>query len=256
MNTTSTMPPAGWTPVRRTVVSLVLAGVLAGGVAGLTRWPELPSPQPPGPARLHLHLDLGRDGTMASSFLLAADPTQFALSDPHGFSGAAERALPRGDYELAEFTEPPTWLAVDPLARRAGRVPLLAAPPSPSRSGSVPALEGEPPAPALLPATSQATVRGGLADRPLAAVLDVPIWASAEPLSATVVEIGVTPEGDVLLARAVVPCGMKAADDAAVALARTARFAPNGETPRTGSLATTELAWGELVFQWRVRAAE
>ena len=254
MNTTSTMPPPGWTPTRRAVVSLVLAGVLAGGVAGLTRWPELPSPQPPGSARLHL--DLGRDGAMASSFFLEADPTQFALSDPHGFSGAAERALPRGDYELAEFTEPPTWLAVDPVARRAGRVPELAAPPAPSRSEAVPALEGEPPAPALLPSTSQATVRGGLADRPLTAALDVPSWVSAEPLSATVVEIGVTPEGDVLLARAVVPCGMKAADDAAVALARTARFAPKGETPRTGDLATTELAWGELVFQWRVRAAE
>ena len=254
MNTTSTMPPPGWTPTRRAVVSLVLAGVLAAGVAGLTRWPELPSPQPPGSARLHL--DLGRDGTMASSFLLESDPTQFALSDPQGFSGAAERALPRGDYELAEFTEPPTWLSVDPLARRAGRVPLLAAPPAPARNEAVPALEGEPPAPALLPETSQATVRGGLVDRPLAVALDVPSWVSAEPLSATVVEIGVTPEGDVLLARAVVPCGMKAADDAAVALARTARFAPKGETPRTGDLATTELAWGELVFQWRVRAAE
>lgn len=254
MNTTSTMPPPGWTPTRRAVVSLLFAGVLAGGVAGLTRWPELPSPRPPAPARLHL--DLGRDGAMASSFLLEADPTQFALSDPHGFSGAAERALPRGDYELAEFTEPPTWLAVDPVARRAGGVPALTAPPAPSRSGPVPALEGETPAPELLPATSQATVRGGLADRPLATALDVPSWDSAEPLAATVVEIGVTPEGDVLLARAVVPCGMKAADDAAVALARTARFAPKGETPRTGSLATTELAWGELVFQWRVRAAE
>lgn len=254
MNTTSTMPPPGWTPTRRAVVSLVLAGVLAAGVAGLTRWPELPSPPPPGSARLHL--DLGHDGAMASSFVLEADPTQFALSDPHGFSGAAERALPRGDYELAEFTEPPTWLSVDPLARRAGRIPLLPAPPAPSRNEAVPALEGEPPAPALLPERSQATVRGGLVDRPLAVALDVPSWVSAEPLSATVVELAVTPEGDVLLARAVVPCGMKAADDAAVALARTARFAPKGETPRTGDLATTELAWGELVFQWRVRAAE
>ena len=254
MNTTSTMPPPSWTPTRRAVVSLVLAGVLAAGVAGLTRWPELPSPPPPGPARLHL--DLGRDGTMASSFLLEADPTQFALSDPHGFSGAAGRALPRGDYELAEFTEPPTWLAVDPVARRAGSVPQLAAPPAPSRSEAVPVLEGGPPAPALLSGTSQATVRGGLVDRPLAAALDVPSWTSAEPLSATVVEIAVTPEGDVLLARAMVPCGMKAADDAAVALARTARFAPKGATPRTGDWATTELAWGELVFQWRVRAAE
>ena len=99
-------------------------------------------------------------------------------------------------------------------------------------------------------------MRGGLVDRPLAVALDVPSWVSAEPLSATVVELAVTPEGDVLLARAVVPCGMKAADDAAVALARSARFAPKGETPRTGDLATTELAWGELVFHWRVRAAE
>ncbi len=254
MNTPSTMPPPGWTPTRRAVVSLIFAGVLAGGVAGLTRWPELPSPQLPGHARLHL--DMGRGGSMGASFPLDADPTQFALSDPHGFSGAAERALPRGDYELAEFTEPPTWLVVDAVARRAGQVPPLPAPQAPSRSDAPLALEGEPPAPPLLPETSQAVVRGGLADRPLAAALDVPSWASAEPLSATVVEIGVTPEGDVLLARAVVPCGMKAADDAAVALARTARFAPKGKTPRTGSLATAELAWGELVFQWRARAAE
>ncbi len=254
MSTPSTMPPPGWTPTRRAVVSLVLAGVLAGAVAGLTRWPELPSPQLTGPARLHL--DMGWSGSMASSFPLAADPTQFALSDPHGFSGAAERALPRGDYELAEFTEPPTWLAIDAVARRAGRVPPLPAPQAPSRSDAPLALEGEPPASALLPATSQVVVRGGLADRPLAAALDVPSWPSAEPLPATVVEIGVSPEGDVLLARAVVPCGVKAADDAAVALARTARFAPKGGTPRTGSLATAELTWGEIVFQWRARAAE
>ena len=251
MNPPLSTPSPVWSPTRWAVVSVLFAAVLVGGARGLTRWPSLSSPTPPGLPQLQLAL--GQAKPFSAIDPLVPDPTLFALDDPHGFSGSAARALPRAGYEVAEFIEPPTWLAMDAAAKRAGQAPPLTALPSRRRTDVLPAVAGEPAAPGLLAENPLVTVRGGLADRPLIEPLKLPVWAAAEVLPATVVEIGVNPDGEVLLVRLVVPSGFKPADAAAVALARTVRFTAKGESPRGSSLGAADLAWGELVFPWRTR---
>ena len=93
MNTPLSTPSPVWSPTRWAVVSVLFAAVLVGGARGLTRWPSLSSPTPPGLPQLQLAL--GQAKPFSAIDPLVPDPTLFALDDPHGFSGSAARALPQ-----------------------------------------------------------------------------------------------------------------------------------------------------------------
>ncbi len=249
MNATLSTPPPVWSKARWLTVVLLVTAIQGGLVVSLTRWPSLPTPDVMPNARVHL---LNESGTaLGEAGTLLPDPLLFIRGDPRGFSGVAAHSLPRSDYEVAEFTETPRWLALDSLARRAGQAP----PPKVSVAYRLPEITvavstGGAIAP-LLEAASQVSLRGRLAQRPLTEPLNPPVMKSPEVLPASVVEVAVTMTGEVLMARLVSASGLPLADDTALDLARRARFTPLEGDRRDPALAVAEAEWGEIVFTWR-----
>lgn len=249
MSTAVGTPLPVWSKARWLTVVLLVLLLQAGLVIGLTRWPSLPAPVLTPHAQVRL--SNGAVAVSPEADALLPDPLLFVRDDPHGFSGAVARSLPRSDYEVAELTETPHWLALDPAVRRVGQPPRRADPPAYRPSAIALAVPvGDAIAP-LLEATSQVSVRGGLARRPLTEPLNPPLMKSADVLQASVVEVGVTGAGDVLMARLVSSSGLPMADETALDLARRARFTPLNGDRRDPALATTDAEWGELAFIWR-----
>jgi TonB family protein len=249
MSATVGTPLPVWSKARWLTVVLVVTAVQAGLVLSLTRWPSLPVPDARPNARVRLLHEAGP--VLGDAGALLPDPLLFIRGDPRGFSGVAARSLPRSDYEVAEFTGTPRWLALDALARRAGQAPSPKAPAAyrpPEINVAV--STGGAIAPLLEPA-SLVTLRGALAKRPLTEPLNPPVMKSPEVLPASVVEVAVTGAGEVLMARLVSSSGLPLADDTALELARRARFTPLGDDRRDPALAATEAQWGEIVFTWR-----
>ncbi len=249
MSVTVTTRLPVWSNARWLTVVLLVTAIQAGLVISLTRWPSLPTPDAMPNARVHLLNESGT--TLGEAGALLPDPLLFIRDDPRGFSGVAARSLPRSDYEVAEFTEAPRWLALDSLGRRAGKAP----PPKVSVAYRPPEITvavstGGAIAP-LLEAASQVSLRGKLAQRPLAEPLNPPVMKSPEVLPASVVEVAVTGAGEVLMARLVSSSGLPVADDTALDLARRARFMPLEGDRRDPALAVADAEWGEIVFTWR-----
>ncbi|HTH47963.1 MAG TPA: hypothetical protein VMB21_10660, partial [Candidatus Limnocylindria bacterium] len=242
-------PPA-WSKTRWFTAVFVTVMVLAALVTGLTHWPSLP--QPVRTQNVHVRLFNGPLAAMTNAETLLPDPLLFVQGDPHGFSGSAAHSLPRSDYEVAVFSEAPRWLPLDPTARRTGAVPGRP-PPAAYRlpPTTLPALAGEAIAPLLDPA-SQAILRGRLARRPLTEPLSPPLIKSADVLQSSVIEVGVTDAGDVLMARLVSSSGLSMADDLALELALHAHFAPVDGDRRDPGITASEPEWGEIGFVWRL----
>lgn len=253
MNFAGTRPASDWSLGRWLGTVAILAAGQAGLVVALTRWPSLP--QPAATAPLHVQLAKESANSAAEVETLSSAPLLFAGEDAHGFSGAADRALPRGDYTVAELREAPQWLAAE--GRRIGRSPAIILPePRPLTAGH-PRLAGDSQPSPLLQAGSRVSVGGGLAGRGLVTPLQPPAWKSSEVLGVTVVEVGVTAAGDVIAARVVSrPCGLPAADEAGRMLAAGAQFTPVNAEGRDPGLIAAELTWGELTFYWRTEPVD
>lgn len=232
---------------------VILALILAGLVASLTRWPMLPSPSvtPVVPFRMVPGLTDRR----AADDPFLSDPLLFAGEDPRGFSGAAVRSLPRSDYEVADLRETPQWLSMEGKWARAGGLPTIPVPENHHWSVASPALLGENPPPPLLGKESRVSLHGSLAGRVLLEPGKLISWKVSDILNVTVVEVGVTRAGDVLTARLVSSCGLVAADDAGLAWARQARLVAVNDEARDPGLIAADLAWGELVFHWHTEPA-
>jgi hypothetical protein len=243
---TTATPNLGWGAGRWLGMVLGLAALLAGSVGGLTRWPTLPpavsAPHPDYVFAVATGADQADDQGLP-------DPTSFALGDPHGFSGAAARQLPRDPYTLAEFKAVPLWLAPDSEGQRLGQpVALAAVQPRPDRL-AVPTLPlSVQPAP-LVSVTNRIVTEASLADRPLIRVATLPPPVG-EVLQATVVEVGVNPWGQVVAARVVGLSGSPSTDRAALEASRGALFAPLPQRLKAADAVLTDLQWGRLIFNW------
>jgi hypothetical protein len=88
-------------------------------------------------------------------------------------------------------------------------------------------------------------VEGALAGRPLLTPLTLPSWDHADVLQPTTLQIVVDRSGASFPPILLTPSGLQAADQRALEVARTARFAPAPAGPNQPSL-----AWGRLVFLW------
>jgi TonB family protein len=178
------------------------------------------------------------------------DPTLFALPHANGFAGAAW--VRRQPIEFAPFrwTEPPRLLALsgDQLGttfqqhqgpKDPARLQIETLPP--------PKLTSVPP-PDLTFITGRRSVlsRGGeLTQREwLNAPPELPSWPAADWLTNSVVQVWVGADGQILSPALLLPgSGSKEADQLALKLARTARFAP---LPSSAA----KLTRGTLIFQW------
>jgi TonB family protein len=189
--------------------------------------------------------------------LVLGDPTFYSLANRRGFSGAVWRDFLRPRLHLGDWREPDRWLAprLDTLTAtftsfvRSNAFPTLAiAETPPTRLDRIPVTAD------LLAVESTLRIDGPLAGRRLMTSITLETWPAGEWVTNTVVQLAVNAAGEpvsvVLLERS----GSKAADQRALELARTARFAPLPGEPLPPPLAMAPRTWGELVFQWQVHA--
>lgn len=253
MSSAGSKSASDWPPGRWLGTIAILAAGQAGLIVAVTRWPSLPEPA----SAPTLHMRLANDAANpAAEIETFSSPTLlFVGEDTHGFSGAADRVLPRGDYAVAELQETPHWLAAE--GRRIGQSPAISLPEPRLSAPAYPRLaEDGQPSP-LLGSASRVSVRGGLSGRRLLTPLQLPVWKSAEVLGVTVVEVGVTAAGDVITARVVSrPCGLPAADEAGRMLAAGAQFEPENAEGRDPGQIASKMTWGELTFHWRTEPAD
>ncbi len=178
------------------------------------------------------------------------DPTLFALPHPNGFAGTAWLRRPQIEFAPFHWTEPPRLLALSGDQLGATFQQHLA-------PKGFPRLEGEilpPPEPTLLPPLDRTFITarrsvpslgGEITHRPwLNAPAALPSWPAADLLTNSVVQVWVDANGQILSPALLLPgSGSKEADQLAIKLARTARFAP-----LPGNRA--QLTPGTLIFEW------
>ncbi len=248
--TASDASEPGWSRTRWVVVFLVLLALHSGLLRGLARWPRLHAV--PGAGRSTSRLDISSPAAGLRD-PLGSDPRQFAGRDPRGFSGAADRALPPPEYTLAEWPGRPRWLGAENQPERVGSAapPAAPAPVRPWRAPPV-LLSREPAAPLLLATNTLVFPRGDLAGRAIQAPAPPRTLPGSEVLSPTVVEVGVSPVGDVVIARVTGVSGNPEADRIAFAWAQGVRF-PDLVPDAENDIQIGRLTWGELAFVWRVQ---
>ncbi|MHB8520801.1 MAG: energy transducer TonB family protein [Limisphaerales bacterium] len=225
-------------------VQVLLAWVLSDPAPIFTRPPRL------GPT-LNLIAGTAADRQLHES-LTIDDPTLYALANRRGFSGAVWWDILRPTLHLPDWAEPPRWL--QPRLETLGATFLAFARTHPPAVMTIadkpPAESAEIPVPNDLLATqSTVQVDGDLAARLLRSPLDLPSWPDHDFLTNTVVQVAIdaggVPRAVVLLERS----GLKAADQRALELARTARFEPVATLEPAAPLRT----WGTLIFRWHVQ---
>lgn len=212
-----------------------------------SKFPASPPLPPPNPLRMELPRPTAFSQSLADEFP-GADPTYLALPGRDAFSRMAERTIPRAEYKPNEYKEDAVWMKAAPEIR----LPQIPAPQAPHLPIPPVRLTGERTASRLLPAASWIETR--MPGRKLAAPLFPPSWTTTDVLRPTVVEVSVTAFGEVISARLVESNGLAVADEAAMELARRARFEalPSGTT-LAGDRGDI-VGWEWLVFHWHTRS--
>lgn len=229
-------PDAGWSRNRwQVIILLVFATHIALVFLFGEKKPIVPRAVTNAPA---LTLADGSDELLALN-----DPTLFAL--PHQRDFAADVWLKTTDVKPPSFrwTEPPRWLPLSGDGLGAAFVRLMqtnffASPPldfKPVLILSTPTSPVEP----MLAQNSTMQVEGELAQRQLAAPISLTNWPFADVLSPCVVQVLVDAAGNVVSTVILTPSGYDAADQRALAIARTLRFQP-----------AASLTMGRITFNW------
>ena len=224
---------------------LVLAAQL-----GLILWlgnriPVTPAPRRPAPV-------IRTAGPDSAEQLALTDPTLFALPHAQGFSGLAWLNIPARAPQFYSWTNPSRWpdLPLDAPGAAlhkfvaSNQIDPLATTVLPPSELSLPRL----PPMQVLPENSSLLLADELATRPLLTPCDLPSITTSNLLTNTVVRLIVDADGRpiscILLSRS----GSAEADNKALSLSRSMRFAPSAEMGTADSSAS--LAWGEAIFTW------
>jgi hypothetical protein len=267
-------PGAGWTSTRWVAaIAIVFAlHVVLIFIFGARK------PIPPVPVKNAPSLTLVRSS--GNSWIALNDATLFALPNPNGFSGPMWTAYPPLPFHKQDWTEDPHWLADTaslPLSELgaafngfmqtnyfAGVQFGFFLPPS----LAAPVILSQP----TLAQNSTLQIRGEIAKRPLLNSFDLPSWPYADVIAPSVVQVLVDAAGNVVSATLLPPNNSlqpsavrflpqeslppaiqyPKADQHAVELARSARFAPL--SPYAGSIESnplTRFSMGELIFNWQ-----
>jgi len=104
------------------------------------------------------------------------------------------------------------------------------------------------PEPQYFAGTSRLEIGGALKNRRLSAQPQLRSWPFTDLLSNTVVQVMVDLQGRTFSPVVLERCGLKAADDRAVELAREMRF--ENMDPLGKLAGASHMTMGELVFQW------
>jgi hypothetical protein len=198
-----------------------------------------------------------------SPWLALNNATLFALPDHNGFAGLMWIAMPPLPLHAQDWSEPPRWLGL-PANDLGGNFSSFV---QTNHFSSVhlefsiaPPLATPVPPPAPPASGSTLQVEGDIAHRPLLNALNLPSWPYADVIAPSVVQVLVDAQGNVVSATLLPPENFLEtapvrdadADQRAVELARTVRFAPlasNAAGSQPAPLA--RLAVGRLIFNWQ-----
>ncbi len=237
----------GWSPVRWGLVSGLVFLIQAFLLIRFSKWPGSPPPPLPNPLRLELPASSALSPNLSDEFP-GADPTYLALPGRDAFSRSAEAAIPRAEYRPTEYKEAAVWMKPSPEIR----LPTFPPPEPPHLPQPPIRLTGERMASRLLPEASWVETR--MPGRKLTSPIIPPTWTTTDILRPTLIEVAVTAFGEVISARLIDSNGLAVADEAAMELARRARFEP---LPPGQSLAADRgdvVGWEWLVFHWHTRS--
>lgn len=183
--------------------------------------------------------------TGAGELARLADPTLFAVPHtedfPAGIFPEAADVITAPEFRR---TEPPQFLADDGKSlgaafgafMRTNRIETAPVNFKPEPQFTPPVINLEP----TLPQNSPWSLAGGLAGRRVLNELSAPALAANDVLEPSRVQLFVSPDGDVLSIVLLKSSGLDAADQSALKLAQTLRFAP-----------ANAAAFGEIIFNWR-----
>ena len=243
--------PLVWSGRKRWIVIALAVGVQAG----LILWFGATSPRSIRIVDARPDVQLV---TVADSELLAVTaPTLFSRAHPKGFSGPAWLAVPPlpEPGQFPESAASPVWLAVEPGDLGATfRAFVRARAPGPFtlRNEQSPAVT-QPSAPLILPAATNSIVEveGALAARGLLGMSELPSWPNPDILSPSEVQVLVDARGNPVSALLLSGSGLKAADQTAVNLARSAQFGSAPSVLNAQFVNPSDgLVFGRLIFRW------
>jgi TonB family protein len=171
------------------------------------------------------------------------DPTLFVLPHQRDFANAVWLETPPVNPPTFRWTESPRWLPLPAENLGAAfqqfmRTNYFARPPldfKPSPKFSTPVLPVKTP----LAQNSMLQIVGKLAQRRLLNEINPPSLPDNDVIAPSVVQVLVDTAGNVVSAVLLTPSGLDAADQRALTLARTARFAPSAS-----------LTIGRMIFTW------
>lgn len=237
--------PGRWNLRRWGLVVLLILTIEVSLVAMLSWRPGETLPAVPRQAALRFVTDPALERRLRDLDWMP-DPARFAAPGRRGFTASLWRPAPLPELPWLPRSDPPRWLE-QPLEGDAGLTTFtIESPRRLPRVGNYPApvlqlrpIEGPP-----LPSHSWLKVEGDLAGRTVVAVGTLPVWPLEDVLPPSIVQVVVGPEGSVLSATLQPPgCGLAAADNQALELARSIRF-------EALPVNQSGLAWGRLVFRW------
>ena len=179
----------------------------------------------------------------ASELVRLTDPTLFAVPQADAFAAAIAKLVPAVETPAGRFTEAPVFLANDAATLGAAfrtfmQTNHLAA--SPLTFKPVPQLlQPTTPVETVLPQNSAWKLGGELASRRLLNTIAAPTLAMNDVIAPSRVQLLVDTDGNVTSVVLLDTSDSDAADQTALTLARTLRFAP-----------ADRLMFGEITFTW------
>jgi hypothetical protein len=245
----SAVEPVRWSRRRWTTTIATLLLIQIALVVHLGDRPHELTPTVRSRTRLYLAVDDWSAKQIAELPTLD-DPTLFALPSMHGFSGKAWLTFPLLDYQMTGWSEPPSYLALNP--DQLGKVSSAATnEPAPFQSLGKPAADLfalQLTIPLVnVRAASGLHIEGGLQNRRLLDQFHLPSWPSEDLLTNTVVQMLVNEQGDTISTALLGSSNSKDADDFALKCARGAQFEP---LHRTNAGDSDSSSSGRLIFQW------
>lgn len=212
-----------------------------------------PAPVPP-PSRadLYLILDPAADQKLAE-ILATSDPTLFALPNLHNYSGGAWLRPSAWSYQWQDWADTAPGLSLQTNLLGTAVARLLTNRTAPDllvlekpRAGFLELLVPNEPR----PIQSVLHIEDGLATRSLLSPLALPVVPYNNILQDSVVLVAVNPAGEAVSGRLLESCGLAAADQEALRLAKSARFAPLPLEMNPSPATPPRLAFGRFVFRW------
>ncbi|HYV26449.1 MAG TPA: energy transducer TonB [Candidatus Eisenbacteria bacterium] len=247
--------PVKWSRRRWGVVMLVVLALHLGVIFWLREPPPVSAARSSPPFRLRFaSVGETQEGNLSATFV--SDPTLFALPGRRGFSGQAWLKFTPLAHRIENWVEPPTWLdlPVGKLGESFSRFITTNAPPSyhiadqPLPTATI--LDVVVPA-AMVETQSVLRIEGSLARRGLLTPLALRSWPHRDLLPNSVVEVIVDAVGLPISARLLAESGRADVDQAALTLAKTARFRPLQVREENRPLVNApEMTFGKLIFEW------